>query len=257
MKGVILAGGYGTRLSPLTNVINKHLLPIYNKPMIFYPIEKLVQAGIDQIMLVIGGNNSGSFLELLGNGKDFGLKEICYSYQRKAGGIAEALNLAKNFVGNDKVCVILGDNVFQDDIKDFVDKFKKQKLGAKILLKKVHDPERFGVAFFDDKGRVIDIVEKPRNSDSNYAVTGIYMYNSDVFDIILTLKKSDRGELEITDINKNYLQRGILTSDIINGWWTDAGTIESLSKANELVKKEIKKNNKYFLKSRIFVEMCE
>ena len=188
-------------------------------------------------MLVIGGNNSGSFLELLGNGKDFGLKEMCYSYQRKAGGIAEALNLAKSFVGNDKVCVILGDNVFQDNIKDFVDKFKKQKLGAKILLKKVPDPERFGVAFIDKNGTITQIIEKPENFISNYAITGIYMYNSDVFDIVSTLKKSDRGELEITDVNKNYLQRGILTSDIINGWWTDAGTIESLFKANELVKK--------------------
>jgi len=246
MKGVILAGGNGKRLAPLTNVINKHLLPIYNKPMIFYPIEKLVQAGIDQIMIVTGGNNAGSFLELLGNGRDFGLKEMHYAYQRKAGGIAEALYLAKNFIRDDKVIVILGDNILQDNIKVFVDEFQKQKLGAKILLKEVSDPERFGVVSFDDNGFVTDIVEKPKNSNSNYAVIGVYMYDNKVFDIISTLKKSDRGELEITDVNNIYFKKGILTSNIINGWWTDAGTIESLFKANELMNKDLKKNNKYF-----------
>jgi glucose-1-phosphate thymidylyltransferase len=241
IKGVILAGGYGTRLHPLTKVINKHLLPVYNKPMIYYAVEKLVDAGISQIMVVTGGNNAGSFLELLGNGKDFGLEEIHYAFQEKAGGIAEALALTKGFLNEDKVVVMLGDNILEDNINDFVNNFKQQSEGAKILLKEVSDSQRFGVASIDKNGLVTRIVEKPKSPDSSYAVIGIYMYDKYVFDIISTLKRSNRGELEITDVNNAYLKQGTLTSEIIQGWWTDAGTIDSLYYANELVKKELEK----------------
>jgi len=234
MKGIILAGGLGSRLSPLTKVTNKHLLPIYNKPMIYYPIETLVHAGVDDILIVTGGNNAGEFLRLLGNGKEFGLKHINYTYQEGEGGIAEALDLAEYFVENDKVIVVLGDNILQKDIKPFVDEFKSQKTGAKIILKEVDDPTRFGVAEIKDD-KVLGIVEKPQIPKTNYAVIGIYMYDSRVFEIIKTLKPSDRGELEITDVNNAYIRSGEMSYNILDGWWTDAGTFESLYRANNFV----------------------
>ena len=235
MKGVILAGGYGTRLAPLTRVTNKHLLPVYHKPMIYYPIECLVRTGIEDIMIVTGGNNAGEFLELLGNGRDFGLRELHYSYQDGAGGIAEALGLTRDFVDNDKVVVILGDNIIENNICKPVEDFHKQSHGAKVLLKEVPDPQRFGVAEVDPKGNVLSIEEKPKQPKSNYAVIGIYMYDNLVYDIVSDLKPSDRGELEITDVNNAYIQKGALTSDILEGWWTDAGTLESLHRASLLV----------------------
>ena len=207
MKGVVLAGGLGTRLFPLTRVTNKHLLPIFDKPMIYYPIETLVHAGIEDILVVTGGNNAGEFLRLLGNGKDFGLRHINYTYQEGEGGIAEALRLAEYFVDNDKVIVILGDNILERDIKLHVEDFKKQKKGAKILLKEVDDPQRFGVAEIDGQ-KVIRIIEKPQVPKTKYAVVGVYMYDSNVFDIIKTLKPSERGELEITDVNNAYIRKG-------------------------------------------------
>jgi glucose-1-phosphate thymidylyltransferase len=239
MKGVVLAGGLGTRMMPLTKVTNKHLLPIYNKPMVFYPIETLVQAGITDILVVTGGGNAGDFLRLLGNGKDFGLKEINYAYQEGEGGIADALALAEHFVGDDKVAIILGDNIIEKNIKPYVDNFRKQEKGGRILLKKVHDPDRFGVPVI--KGdKIIKIEEKPKEPQSSYAVTGIYMYDSRVFDIVKTLKPSDRGELEITDVNNSYIESRQLQYDILDGWWTDAGTFESLFHASCLVEKKIK-----------------
>jgi glucose-1-phosphate thymidylyltransferase len=234
MKGVILAGGLGTRLFPLTKITNKHLLPVYDRPMIYYPIEALVKAGIDDIMIVTGGRKSGDFLSLLGNGKDFGLKHLNYTYQEGEGGIAEALGLAEHWAKGDSVCVILGDNIIERSIKKAVDDFKGQKKGAKILLKEVPDPERFGVATVQN-GKVLKIVEKPANPQSNYAVIGIYMYDGRVWDIIKTLKPSDRGELEITDVNNWYLQDGSMTYEILNGWWTDAGTFKSLHHSATLV----------------------
>ncbi|MDP8219551.1 MAG: sugar phosphate nucleotidyltransferase [Candidatus Theseobacter exili] len=239
MKGVVLAGGLGTRMMPLTKVTNKHLLPIYNKPMVFYPIETLVQAGITDILVVTGGGNAGDFLRLLGNGKDFGLKEINYAYQEGEGGIADALALAEHFVGDDKVAIILGDNIIEKNIKPYVDNFKKQEKGARILLKKVHDPDRFGVPVIE-ADKIIKIEEKPKEPQSSYAVTGIYMYDSRVFDIVKTLKPSDRGELEITDVNNSYIESRQLEYDILDGWWTDAGTFESLFHASCLVEKKIK-----------------
>ena len=239
MKGIILAGGLGTRLYPLTKITNKHLLPIYDKPMIYYPIQTLVDAGIDDILIVTGGNNAGDFLRLLGNGKEFGLKEIRYTYQEGEGGIAEALGLAENFADDKSVIVMLGDNLVEKGIKHAVDSFKKQKSGAKILLKEVSDPERFGVPVI--KGdKIIKIEEKPKHPKSNYAITGIYMYDSEVFKIIKTLKPSDRGELEITDVNNAYIEKGSMTYDYIDGWWTDAGTFESLHHASNLVVEKIK-----------------
>jgi len=241
MKGIVLAGGLGSRLLPLTKVTNKHLLPIYNKPMIYYPIETLVNAGISEILIVTGGNSAGEFLRLLGNGKDFGLKHINYTYQEGEGGIAEALGLAEHFSDGESVVVILGDNIIEDDISQAVEDFKKQGSGAKILLKEVKDPERFGVA--EIKGnRIVHIVEKPRDPKSNYAVTGIYMYDAKVFDIIKTLKPSGRGELEITDVNNAYIQKGEMTFEALSGWWTDAGTFESLFNANCLVSGQYQKN---------------
>lgn len=234
MKGIILAGGLGSRLSPLTKITNKHLLPIYNKPMIYYPIETLIGAGVTDIMIVTGGSSAGDFLRLLGNGKEFGLKHINYTYQQGEGGIAEALSLTEHFADKDKIIVILGDNIIEDSIKEYVDDFKKQKEGAKILLKEVEDPERFGVAEVKD-GKIVGIQEKPKKPKSNYAVTGIYMYDGKVFDIIKKLKPSWRGELEITDVNNAYLQKGTLTYGTLKGWWTDAGTFESLYRANRLV----------------------
>jgi glucose-1-phosphate thymidylyltransferase len=234
IKGVVLAGGLGTRLAPLTRVTNKHLLPVYRKPMIYYPIEKLVKAGLQEIMVVTGGPFAGDFLKLLGNGREFGLKELHYTYQEGEGGIAEALGLSENFVEGDRVCVILGDNIFSAPIGRGVEEFMEQKSGAKIFLKEVEDPERFGVA--ELKGKiVVGIEEKPRKPKSKYAVTGIYMYDNEVFSIVKTLKPSGRGELEITDVNNAYLKRGTLSYDILDGWWTDAGTFDSLYRAGKLV----------------------
>ncbi|MDP2980693.1 MAG: sugar phosphate nucleotidyltransferase [Candidatus Omnitrophota bacterium] len=234
MKGIILAGGLGTRLYPLTTVCNKHLLPIYNKPMIYYPIQALVDVGITNIMLVTGGSNAGEFLRLLGNGREFGLKHINYSYQKGEGGIAEALSMAEHFADKDKVVVILGDNVIEKSIKQYVEDFARQPQGAKILIKEVEDPERFGVP--ELKGnKIIEIEEKPKKPKSKYAVTGIYMYDSKVFDIIKTLRPSGRGELEITDVNNEYIKRDEMTFSILDGWWTDCGTHDSLLRASNLM----------------------
>ncbi len=234
MKGVVLAGGLGTRLHPLTKVTNKHLLPIYDKPMIYYPIETLVEAGINDILLVTGGNSAGEFLRLIGNGKEFGLKHINYTYQEGEGGIAEALDLAEHFAEDDVVTVVLGDNIIEGSIRSAVEDFKKQKVGAKIFLKEVDDPQRFGVATLDGD-KVTKIVEKPEEPESRYAVIGIYMYDNTVFDIIKTLNPSGRGELEITDVNNAYIERGSLSDESLEGWWTDAGTFSSLIRANQLV----------------------
>jgi len=242
MKGVILAGGLGKRLYPLTKISNKHLLPVYNRPMIYYPIHTLVGAGIRDILIVTGGNHAGEFLRLLGNGREFGLKHINYTYQEGEGGIAEALGLARHFAEEDKIVVILGDNIIEKDIKKAVEDFKKQPKGAKILVKQVPDPERFGVVEFDKKGQIINIAEKPKTPKSNHIVTGIYMYDKKVFDIIDTLKPSKRGEMEITDVNNAYLKQKELTYSVLKGWWTDSGTFDSLLRANNLVaKKENKK----------------
>jgi len=234
MKGIILAGGTGSRLRPLTRVTNKHLLPMGRYPMIFYPIYRLKQAGIREILIVTGREHMGDVIELLGSGRDYSV-EFTYKVQDEAGGIAEALGLARNFVGNDRCVVILGDNIFEDDITLYIKDFELQSEGAKILIKEVPDPERFGVPELKD-GKIISIEEKPKNPKSKYAVTGIYMYDSEVFEIIKTLKPSARGELEITDVNNTYLKNGLLTYDILKGWWTDAGTPESLLRANELAK---------------------
>jgi glucose-1-phosphate thymidylyltransferase len=234
MKGVILAGGLGTRLYPLTKVTNKHLLPVYDKPMIYYPIQTLINAGIDDILIVTGGNNAGDFLKLLGNGKEFGLKHMNYTYQEGEGGIAEALRLAEFFASREKICVVLGDNIIEKNIRRAVENFRRQKEGAKILLKEVPDPQRFGVA--ELKGdRIARIEEKPKKPKSQYAVIGIYLFDQEVFNIIKTLKPSDRGELEITDVNNRYIEKRLMTWDILEGWWTDAGTFESLLRANQLV----------------------
>jgi glucose-1-phosphate thymidylyltransferase len=234
MKGVILAGGLGTRLYPLTKVTNKHLLPVYDKPMIYYPIQSLINAGIDDILIVTGGNNAGDFLRLLGNGKEFGLKHINYTYQEGEGGIAEALGLAEFFAAGQKICVVLGDNLIEKSIRKAVKAFQRQKEGAKILLKKVPDPQRFGVP--ELKGdRITRIEEKPKQPKSQYAVIGIYLYDATVFEMIKTLQPSGRGELEITDVNNRYIEKGLMTWDILEGWWTDAGTFESLLRANQLV----------------------
>jgi glucose-1-phosphate thymidylyltransferase len=234
MKGVVLAGGLGTRLHPLTKVTNKHLLPIYNKPMIYYPIEKMVDAGIRDILIVTGGKNAGDFLRLLGNGRQFGLNHINYTYQEGEGGIAAALSLAEFFADQQPICVILGDNIVEHSIAPYVENFRKQESGARILLKEVPDPQRFGVPEIHGN-RIIRIDEKPAKPASEYAVTGIYMYDSGVFDIIKTLKPSQRGELEITDVNNSYISRGKMQYDILDGWWTDAGTFESLLRASNLV----------------------
>ena len=234
MKGIVLAGGTGSRLYPLTKVTNKHLLPVGRYPMIFYPIYRLKQAGISEILIVTGRDHMGDVMELLGSGKDYGV-EFTYKVQDQAGGIAEALGLAKNFVNNDRCVVILGDNIFEDNLAPYMKSFKNQQVGAKILLKEVNDPTRFGVAELKGE-KIVSIEEKPKNPKSNYAVTGIYMYDSNVFDIVKTLKPSGRGELEITDVNNAYIRQGLLTYDILKGWWTDAGTPESLFKSNTLAK---------------------
>lgn len=237
MKGVVLAGGLGTRLLPLTRVTNKHLLPVFNKPMIFYPIQTLVDAGITDIMIVTGGNNAGEFLRLLGNGEDFGLNQMHYTYQKTEGGIADALALARHFVGNDKVVVILGDNFIQGNIRKAVEDFERQPEGAKIFLKEVSNPRDFGVAELEG-GKVINIVEKPKEPVSNLAVIGIYLYDNRVFDICNTLKPSARGELEITDVNNDYIRRGTMTFEILDGWWADCGSFEALMRSNLLVARE-------------------
>ena len=232
MKGVILAGGTGSRLYPLTKVTNKHLLPIGKKPMIFHPIEKLLNAGIDEILIVTGLEHMGEIVNLLGSGKNFGC-EFTYRVQDEPGGIAQALSLAESFVGKNMCTVILGDNIFSDEIGEYVSNFKKQKIGAKILLKEVPDPHRYGVAEMKGK-KIISIEEKPKNPKSNLCVTGIYMYDNQVFDKIRELKFSDRGELEITDINQNYVENDEMSFDILQGWWTDAGIFSSYQKANQL-----------------------
>ena len=234
MKGVVLAGGLGTRLRPLTSVTNKHLLPVYNQPMIYYPIQTLVNAGITDIMVVTGGNSAGDFLRLLGNGKAFGLKHLNYTYQEGEGGIAEALSLVEHFAADEPVCVVLGDNIIEGNIRACVDEYRKTGQGAKILLKKVPDPQRFGVPRLEGK-RVLSIDEKPAVPKSQYAVIGIYMYDAGVYDIIKTLKPSGRGELEITDVNNAYIDRDAMTWEELDGWWTDAGTFESLLRASILV----------------------
>ncbi len=222
MKGVILAGGTGSRLFPLTKVTNKHLLPVYNKPMIYYPLECMVAAGIEEVLLVTGGNNAGDFIRLLGNGSDFGLKNLQYTYQDGAGGIAQALGLAERFVDGDSICLILGDNILQYTIADACRKFRHQGQGAKILLSKVENPKAYGVAEMDGD-RVVRIVEKPKEPKSDWAVIGIYFYDNQVFDIVKTLKPSARGELEITDVNNAYIDRGLMTADKVTGWWGDGG----------------------------------
>ena len=236
MKGIVLAGGLGSRMYPLTKVTNKHLLPVYNEPMIYYPIKTLVNAGIDDILIVTGGNNAGEFLRLLGNGKDFGLRHINYTYQEGEGGIAAALSLAEFFADNGQIVVVLGDNIIESNIKKAVDAFRQQKEGARIMLKEVPDPGRFGVPVFEGD-RIVRIDEKPSNPASNYAVIGIYMYDSKVFDFIKALKPSQRGELEITDVNNFYIKEGKIKWNLLDGWWSDAGTFESLQYAGNLVAK--------------------
>lgn len=234
MKGIVLAGGTGSRLFPLTKITNKHLLPIYDRPMIYYPIQTLVEAGIRDILIVTGGRNSGDFLRLLANGKEFGLKHINYTYQEGEGGIADALGLAEHFADGQKICVILGDNIIEGSIGEAVKRFEQQPTGAHILLKEVQDAERFGVAEVVGD-RIAGIEEKPRQPKSNYAVTGIYMYDETVFDKIRTLVPSRRGELEITDVNNAYIGEGTMSFSYLDGWWTDAGTFESLLRAANLV----------------------
>jgi glucose-1-phosphate thymidylyltransferase len=236
MKGVVLAGGLGSRLYPLTKVTNKHLLPVYNEPMIYYPIRILVNAGIEEILIVTGGNNAGDFLRLLENGKEFGLKHINYTYQQGEGGIAAALSLAEHFADKDKIVVVLGDNIIETNIRKASDEFRIQKEGARILLKEVTDPQRFGVPVFDGK-KIIRVEEKPANPASNYAVIGIYMYDYRVFEFIRSLQPSERGELEITDVNNFYIREGKMQWDVLDGWWSDAGTFESLQSAGNIVAK--------------------
>jgi len=234
MKGVVLAGGLGSRLFPLTKITNKHLLPVYDQPMIYYPIQTLVNAGIDDVMIVTGGNSAGDFLKLLENGEDFGLKRLSYAYQRGEGGIAAALALVEDFADDEPICVVLGDNIIENNIRQAADDFKTQGKGAKILLKKVHDPQRFGVPELDGD-KVLQIEEKPANPKSDLAVIGIYFYDSTVFEVIKTLKPSGRGELEITDVNNHYIGEGTMSWAELEGWWTDAGTFESLLHASKLV----------------------
>lgn len=222
MKGVILGGGTGSRLFPITKVTNKHLLPVYNKPMIYYPLECMAKAGIEEVLLVTGGNNSGEFIRLLGNGREFGLKNLNYTYQDGAGGIAQALGLAEHFAGGDSICLILGDNIVEYTIHEQADRFRNQGHGAKILLSQVENPKAYGVAEMDGS-RVVRIVEKPTEPKSNWAVIGIYFYDGKVFDVVKTLKPSARNELEITDVNNAYIARGEMTADKLDGWWADAG----------------------------------
>lgn len=234
MKAIILAGGTGSRLYPLTKVTNKHLLPVGKYPMIFHSVYKFKQAGLTDILVVTGKEHMGDVVNLLGSGSEMGVS-FTYKVQDEAGGIAQALGLAEQFVGQEQMVVILGDNVFADDITSYVNHFRQQKKGAKILLKEVDNPNRFGVAELQGDN-IVSIEEKPQFPKSKYAVTGIYMFDHSVFQIIKKLKPSSRGELEITDVNNAYIERGELTYDILNGWWTDAGTHASLARANELAK---------------------
>jgi glucose-1-phosphate thymidylyltransferase len=236
MKGVVLAGGTGSRLYPLTKITNKHLLPIYDKPMIYYPIQTLVDAGIREILLVTGGKNAGDFLRLLVNGKEFGLRHLNYTYQEGEGGIAEALALAEHFADGEKLCVILGDNIFEGTIQQAVEEFRRQPAGARLLLKEVPDAQRFGVAEIQGN-HIVAIEEKPKRPKSNYAVSGIYMYDASVFEKIRTLVPSGRGELEITDVNNIYIREGTMTFSFLEGWWSDAGTFDSLVRATNFVVK--------------------
>jgi len=236
LRGVVLAGGTGSRLRPLTKVTNKHLLPVGHKPMIYYPIEKLTGIGIEEILIVTGVEHMGDVVGLLGSGKEFGCR-FTYKVQDEAGGIAQALGLAENFANGQSLAVILGDNIFQGGLRTHAERFVAQGSGARLLLKEVPDPERFGVVEIRD-GNVLSIEEKPKHPKSNYAIIGVYFYDSTVFDIVRTLKPSARGELEITDVNNAYVQKGQLTSGMLDGWWTDAGTFESLMRAGELVRKE-------------------
>jgi len=238
MKGIVLAGGLGKRLYPLTKITNKHLLPVYDRPMIYYPISTLVEAGIKDILIVTGGNNAGDFLRLLGNGKEFGLKHLNYTYQEKEGGIAEAVGLAEEFAEGDKVVIILGDNLIGQSIRKEVEQFKRQNSGGKIFLKKVANPKEYGVAQLKGN-RVVEIEEKPARPKSNLAVIGLYMYDHQIFDIVKTLKPSRRGELEITDVNNAYIQKGKLTYSVLKGFWADAGeSIQALLEANLLIAKK-------------------
>lgn len=246
MKGVVLAGGTGSRLFPLAKITNKHLLPIYDKPMIYYPIQTLVDAGIREILVVTGGRNSGDFLRLLANGREFGLKHLDYTYQEGEGGIADALALAEHFADGQKICVVLGDNIIQGNVREAVEEFKQQPTGAKILLKEVPDAERFGVAEIRD-GRIASIEEKPKHPKSNYAVIGIYMYDETVFEKVRVLVPSGRGELEITDVNNAYIREGSMSYGHLDGWWTDAGTFESLLRAANLVAETRTKNSEAVL----------
>jgi len=238
MKGAVLAGSLGTRLRPLTSITNKHLLPVYYKPMVYYPIEMLVEAGITDIMIVTGGNSAGDFLRLIGNGEDFGLSRINYAYQKGEGGIAQALGLAREFVGNDRVVVVLGDNILQNGIKKGAEAFAQQQQGSRIFLKRVDHPWEYGIAE-EDGNKIRRITEKPKNALSDLAVIGVYMYPPDVFDIVATLTPSARGELEVTDINNAYIQRGEMEYQVVDGWWLDAGeSHEALLKANLVVARQ-------------------
>ena len=241
MKGIVLAGGIGTRLYPLTRVTNKHLLPVYDKPMIFYPLQTLVDAGIRDILIVTGGQNAGDFLRLLQNGKEFGLQQLSFAYQEGEGGIADALRLAEPWAKGDKICVVLGDNIIEGDMREAATAFEQLEKGAMVLLKEVPDPERFGVPVFE-QGRIVRIEEKPKKPLSSYAVIGIYFYDGTVFDRIRTLKPSGRGEYEITDINNSYIAEGTLQYTQLEGWWTDAGTFESLWHASSMVRDKVLRN---------------
>jgi glucose-1-phosphate thymidylyltransferase len=234
MKGIVLAGGLGSRLNPLTKVTNKHLLPVYNQPMIYYPIRTLINAGIDDIMIVTGGNSAGDFLKLLGNGKQFGLKHLNYTYQEGEGGIADALSLVEHFADDSPICVVLGDNIIEGNIRQAAADYRGQGKGAKILLKKVPDPNRFGVPVIEGN-RVARIEEKPKEPKSDYAVVGIYFFDTRVFEIIRGLEPSARGELEITDVNNDYIEQGEMSWSELEGWWSDAGTFDSLLRASNLV----------------------
>jgi len=238
MKGIVLAGGIGSRLYPLTRVTNKHLLPVYDKPMIFYPLQTLVDAGIRDILIVTGGQNAGDFLRLLQNGKEFGLQQLSFAYQEGEAGIADALRLAEPWAKGDKICVVLGDNIIETDVRAAADSFDQQDKGAMVMLKEVPDPERFGVPVIEN-GRIVRIEEKPKKPLSSYAVIGIYFYDGTVFDRIRGLKPSGRGEYEITDINNSYIAEGTLRHTLLEGWWTDAGTFESLWHASNMVREKV------------------
>lgn len=238
MKGIVLAGGIGSRLYPLTRVTNKHLLPVYDKPMIFYPLQTLVDAGIREILIVTGGHNAGDFLRLLQNGKEFGLQQLSFAYQEGEAGIADALRLAEPWVKGEKICVVLGDNIIEGNVSSAAKQFEQMEKGGMVMLKQVHDPERFGVPVFDGE-RIIRIEEKPKQPKSDYAVIGIYFYDATVFDRIKQLKPSARNEYEITDINNSYINEGTLRHSILEGWWTDAGTFESLWHASNMVREKL------------------